>query len=120
MKYGYLILAFVCNASANALIKLSAAYSLGQSGSVVANTLTNPYLIVGMVVFFANFIFFFLALKKLPLSVGYPVMIGMSFVLINLFAYFYIGEAISIPQGVGYILILAGLTCVLAYHKNHD
>ena len=74
MDYLYLILAFTLNAVANILLKI---------GSEFGVKITNYYLFAGIALFAINIIFYFLALKNLALSTAYPIMIVMSFLIIN-------------------------------------
>lgn len=109
MAYIYLVLAFTLNATANILLK---------SGSEVGLKFTNYYLVGGIALFAINIIFYFLALKNLALSTAYPIMIVMSFLIINAYAYFGFSEKINIFQILGYILIILGLITVIKFNEN--
>ncbi len=109
MDYLYLILAFTLNAVANILLKI---------GSEFGVKITNYYLFAGIALFAINIIFYFLALKNLALSTAYPIMIVMSFLIINSYAYFGFHEKISLFQIIGYILIITGLILVIKFNEN--
>lgn len=112
----YLILAFVLNGIANICLKVSAFQGLDFSSF-------NPWFIlsknilffVGLILFASNVIFYFLALRNMPISIAYPIMVAMSFLIINLYALMVIGESINIGQIVGYVLLIAGVSIVLFF-----
>jgi len=88
-------------------------------GLNVIELIIHNYLIIwSMVLFVASFVFYFLALRMIPLSIAYPVAIITSFLIINAFAYFYLGESINSWQLVGYILIIMGIILVFYYAEG--
>lgn len=113
MPYFLLFCAFVLNSTANLLLKLGsqkgfdfADFSLGVLIS------HNWQFVVGCVLFVANVPFYFLSLKFLPLAVAYPVMVIMSFILVNILAYIFLKETINFSQYIGYGLLIIGLLMV--------
>lgn len=105
MAYLWLTLAFGLNALANVLLKLGATKGLA---------LGNWQLLTGLFFFAINVVFYFLALRALPLSVAYPIMVAMSFLLINGYAFMTLGEPVTPLQMVGYVLIIGGLVLVVS------
>lgn len=115
MAYAYLIAAFVLNAVANIFLKLGSARGLNFDNlSPLALIGSNWQFLLGLVVFASNVIFYFLALRSLPLSVAYPIMVAMSFIIINGYALVFLGETVTLLQILGYGLIIAGLILVVA------
>src|SRR5688500_8843373 len=108
MAYLYLFAAFLLNGLANVLLKLGSVRGLTTEGSLPTLIATNWQFLLGLFLFAANVIFYFLALRALPLSVAYPVMVAMSFLIINGFAYFGLREVITPLQLAGYALIIVG------------
>lgn len=110
----YLSLAFVLNALANVLLKIGAreGIELG-SYSPVTFVASNWQLTLGVMIFSANVLFYFLALRELPLSIAYPTMVVMSFIIVNGYALYGLGETITPLQIAGYIAIIAGLALVV-------
>jgi len=104
MPFFYLAIAFTLNATANVLLKMGAKGNIAIAG-------------VGVFLFAINVVFYFLALKSIPITTAYPVMTIMSFLLINLFAYFYLSESINLWQILGYFLIVSGLIFVCYFAK---
>lgn len=103
----YLFLAFTLNALANVLLKVGA-----LNASIFFKS---PAALLGVFLFAMNLFFYFLALKTVPLSTAYPIMVIMSFLIINGFAFFYFHESIHAVQIVGYGLIVVGLLLVFRF-----
>ncbi len=114
MAYLYLALAFTLNSIANILLKLGAERVLSFSGGLFAIIQANWQVLLGLTIFATNIIFYFLALRALPLSVAYPVMVVMGFLIVNSYALIMLHEPITVGQYIGYVLIIVGLTLVVA------
>lgn len=119
MAYLALILAFVANAVANVLLKVGAdrGLSLDFSQGLGKLLLANAYLIGGVALFAVNVVFYVIALRSLPLTLAYPVMVGMSFLIASSLAVFYLHESLGWPHLLGYLLILLGATLIV-FHGN--
>jgi multidrug transporter EmrE-like cation transporter len=118
MNFAYLIIAFVLNASANILLKLGA--SRGFSFSSVFQdpwNAANFYVAFAVLAFAGNLVAYLMALKGVPLSVGYPIMIGMTFFLTT-GAAIVMGERLTILHIVGLFLILLGVVVVVRATVN--
>lgn len=113
MAYVFLALAFTLNALANILLKVGALRGLSLSGSPLELVSANSQLIAGLVLFASNVLFYFLALRTLPISLAYPVMVVMSFILINAYALLVLDETLAPLQLAGYVLMIAGLMLVV-------
>ncbi len=115
MAYIYLALVVVCNAWANIAVKRGA-----QAGFRVRNThwyeivTKNLSIVGGLALFALNFAFYYLALRSLPLSLSYPVMVAGGFIIVNLYASQRLHEKITTMQFVGYGMIVLGIVLVLA------
>lgn len=115
-----LLLAFalIFNASANIILKIGSAKGIFyQSYNPLILIQKNILFLSGLTLFAINLVFYFLALKKMSLSLAYPFMTMSSFIIINLFAYFYLKEHINFFQFLGYLLIILGLITVF-YFKS--
>lgn len=118
MNYIYIILAFTFNAVANILLKAGAKNGFNLVSLNPFNILYfNWKFILGFLFFSINAIFYFLALRNMPISIAYPIMVVMSFVIINSYAFLFFGESITSLQIVGYILIVIGLVLVMTSFK---
>ena len=67
--------------------------------------------------FATNVVFYFLALRSLPLSLAYPVMVAGSFLLVNGYASLVLHERVGPAQLAGYALIVFGAALVLYRQK---
>jgi multidrug transporter EmrE-like cation transporter len=120
MRYlAALVLALLLNASANLMMKFGVK-RLDHSGldmqhglsSVWNAVLQNWVLILGLFCFATNVVFYTYALKKIPISLAYPIMVGAGFAIIAVVAWRYLGETLSVGQWAGVALILAGIVLV--------
>lgn len=116
MSILFFILAFIANGSANVLLKLAAVHGVPLD-SLVRGTVTvgHLYAAAAAFLFAINLVFYLLALKHIPLSVGYPVMVGMTFVVVSVSSIFIFRESITSAQVVGYILIACGMMLILRF-----
>ena len=119
MSYIYLVLAFILNSLANILLKIGASKGLVFHGVSLATITSNLNFIVGLFFFALNALFYFLALKTIPISVGYPIMVGMSLLLINSYALTALKETISPMQMLGYVLFITGMTMIFYFSKGN-
>jgi multidrug transporter EmrE-like cation transporter len=121
MRYvAALVLALLLNACANLMIKFGA-NRLGQ-GDIFKNQhgiaalwsalVSNWVLALGLVCFATNVLFYTYALKKIPISLAYPIMVCSGFTIIAVVAWKYLGENLSPAQWVGIGFILLGLVLV--------
>ncbi len=112
MAYALLTLAFICNASANLLLKLAATRGFSFGAALRGQWTQAEYIALAAAVFFGlNLVSYLAALQRIPLSVGYPIMIGMTFV-ITTGAAFFLGEKLTYIHIVGLTFILLGLIIV--------
>lgn len=118
MAYAFLTAAFVLNAAANILLKVAASrgFSFGEllRGNVTAS---HGIATLAALLFAANLGAYLVALSRIPLSVGYPIMIGMTFVIVTGHA-LVMGERITLLGSVGLAAIFGGITLVL-YATSH-
>ncbi|CAN92295.1 putative Conserved membrane protein [Sorangium cellulosum So ce56] len=117
--YLFLIIALVFNATANILMKLASRRVPSMEGlSLVEKALalvTNYHLVLGLVLFASNILFYVLALKRINLSIAYPIMSSGGFLLISVFSVYFLHETLTGLQIGGIVLIAAGIA-LLAYN----
>ncbi|MBU2103724.1 hypothetical protein KKD81_02870 [Patescibacteria group bacterium] len=111
--YIALAAAFVLNAIANILLKIGSERGILLQGPVGTLLAHNWAFLVGVGLFAANVLFYFLALRSLPLSTAYPVMVAMSFIIINSYAFLVFREPLTVLQAFGYVCIVVGLALVV-------
>ena len=118
MQYVFLCIAFILNATANILLKTGALKGLTYQGLSFSQILSqNAIAIIGLFFFALNAVFYFMALRSVPISVAYPVMVVMSLLLINGYAIFALKEQVTTVQLIGYALIIAGIVLVFLFKK---
>jgi multidrug transporter EmrE-like cation transporter len=111
--YFLLGIALVLNAAANLLMKLAALRSAPAApGSglpgVVQVYLTVPF-VAGLACFGLNVLAYTQALKRLPISIAYPTMVSLGYLIILVVSWFVFQERLTLPRYLGAGLMLAGL-----------
>ncbi len=115
----FLIFAFLLNAGANILLKVGARDGVVFHGlSISQIAYHNWAVLLGVFMFALNAVCYFLALRTIPISTAYPIMVAMSFIIINAFAYQIFKENITVWQLAGYLLVVLGLYLVVHMAKN--
>ena len=115
MPYVLLTVAVAVNALANVLLKMAAAkgVSLSFDAGVIALVTRNGLVLAALAAFALNVGFYFLALRALPLSVAYPIMVAGTVLLVNGSSVLLLHEGVHPAQMAGYLLIVAGVALVL-------
>ncbi len=116
-----LVLALGLNAAANLMMKVgsgrfNAAGLNTDPGlrSLTAALTANWVLVLGLLCFAINVVFYAYALRApfLPVSMAYPIMVGGGFAIIALVAWWFLGERMSAVQWAGVAMILIGVFLV--------
>ena len=119
LGYVFLVTALVFNATANILMKLGARRLDGLEGLSPVDKIwalaTNPFLVIGIVLFASNVLFYIVALKRINLSVAYPIMASGGVLVIAAFSVFYLRETLHLFQMVGVGCIAVGIFLVAYY-----
>lgn len=119
MAFLFLTIAFTLNAIANILLKIAAKNGISIRGFTPLEFITHHALLsLGLFLFAVNVIFYILALRTMPISTAYPIMIAMSFLIIHGYAYFLLRESIQGWQILGYFLIVLGLLLVILFTRS--
>lgn len=115
----YLAAALLLNALANVLIKYSMSHAVaplfrvqGTFLAPIASFLSWSY-ILGLVCFASNLICYSLALRSLKLSLAYPLMVSVGYLVILAIQWSLFGERLTLLQYAGVGLILAGIWFVV-------
>jgi len=112
----YLILgcAIVCNAVANILIKVGM-MKVSKATDMIAmikGAMFSPAIIAGISFFVFALGGYSYILSKLNLSVAYPIMTSVGYMIVVLASWLFLHETITFIQIVGFCLILSGVWCV--------
>lgn len=114
----FLLIALLCNAGANILIKYSATrrsteVAVGEGIWARVSPWLDPYLLAGMALFGLNLMAYSVALRTFRISVAYPVMITGGYCLILLAGWFIFRERLTVVQYSGIGVVLTGMWMIL-------
>ncbi|MDM7913776.1 MAG: SMR family transporter [Candidatus Eisenbacteria bacterium] len=111
--------ALLLNAFANVLIKYSMTRGVRPLVSLQGTTLAplsgflTPTYLLAILCFAANLACYSIALKSLKISLAYPLMVSLGYLVILAFGWTLFGERLGAVQYVGIGLILLGLWLVV-------
>lgn len=105
-----LSIAVFLNAAANILIKagtpgfgpefdFATLWKMGQ----------NPYILAGIASFGAALAFYALALTRIELSIGYPIMVSLGILIVFFWSVFFFEERSDWSKIIGTVLVLVGV-----------
>lgn len=109
--YVLLTIALLLNAAANLLMKyaaLRAPAAAGGMAGLLQTYLAWPFL-AGLACFGLNVLVYTQALKRLPISTAYPLMVSLGYLVILLVSFFLFQERLTVPKYLGAALMLTGL-----------
>ena len=120
-----LLIALILNASANLLMKagmkpIHEAGGVLRDGmlSAIKTVITSGTLVLGLVFFGVNAVFYMYALqsKALKISIAYPIMVGGGYALIALVARYhpFFAETLTWSQKLGVALVFVGIVLIAA------
>lgn len=98
-------------ATGQVLFKLASDRTGGADLAGLAGLLTNPFLILALVIYGLGTIIWIYLLKSVPLSFAYPFM-ALTFCLVPLLAWYFLGEPLTWRKGFGTMLVMAGLVVI--------
>ena len=110
-NYLILLLAIICNACANVLIKLGM-IDFKMPGSIVGlikRVALNPAIVGGIFLFVVALGAYAYILSKLNLSIAYPIMTSLGYMIVILISWLFLKETITALQVVGFTLIILGV-----------
>ena len=112
--YFVLSLAITLNAIANILMKVAMLRQEKNTDIIklITQSLSNPILFLGMLSFAMALVAYCYVLAKLNLSIAYPLMTSLGFLIVILASWLFLGETITKIQIAGFIAIIAGVWMV--------
>jgi drug/metabolite transporter (DMT)-like permease len=116
---GILLIAIALGAVGQLLLK-SGVNALGEDVSpiyVLKSFIKSPSIMGGFVCYGISSLFYLVSLSKLDLSYAYP-MIALSYVIVAILSYKYLGEGLPTLRIVGIFVIIAGVTMVAFSHEE--
>jgi len=112
--YIVLGLAIIFNAIANILMKIGMlrVYSSANIFHMVSKSVAHPVIPLGIISFIFALICYLFVLSKLNLSVAYPIMTSMGFLVVIVASWAFLKESITTIQIVGFAFIILGVWIV--------
>jgi multidrug transporter EmrE-like cation transporter len=112
--YLVLSLAIILNALANILMKVAMLKQEKTTDiiTMVNQSLTNPVLFLGIISFGLALVAYCFVLAKINLSIAYPLMTSLGFLIVILASWLFLDETITKIQIVGFTCIIAGVWMV--------
>ena len=116
----YLILFFAIflNASANILLKVgmnrSGSLNFTNISEILTKVVFNPIIIGGILCFVLALGAYTYVLSKINLSIAYPIMTSLGYMIVIFASWLFLKETITGVQVVGFCLIIGGVWLVAA------
>ena len=109
--YAMLGLAIIFNALANVLMKMGMMRVDNNTNifSMASKSFAQPAIPLGIVSFILALICYLYVLSKLNLSIAYPIMTSMGFLVVILASWVFLKESITTIQIVGFVFIIMGV-----------
>ena len=92
-------------------------YGMTQIGSldfssgifpVFVHIFSNVYVILGVLLFVSSSVGWLVALSKMPLSLGYPIL-SIGYVIVSVLSWIFFGESLSFLRIIGLAVIVGGV-----------
>lgn len=112
--YVVLSLAITLNALANILMKV-AMLRQGKNSDIITlirQSVSNPVLALGLLSFGLALVAYCYVLAKINLSIAYPLMTSLGFLIVIAASWLFLDERITPLQIVGFIFIISGVWMV--------
>ena len=74
--------------------------------------ITDPWILITYILVFISSLIYMFVLEKYPISLVYPVSIGMTVLLVNLGGIFFLSEVFSFKKFIAILLITSGLILI--------
>lgn len=98
-------------AAGQVLFKLTSARAGAADANGLMRLVADPYLLAALAIYGFGTIVWIYVLKSVPLTVAYPFM-ALTFCIVPLLAWMFLGETVGLRYGLGTALIVAGLLVV--------
>lgn len=107
-----IILAALLNSTAQASIKMASKsniFSTRFTFETLATLITNPYVLISIILYFGSFLLSFKIFEMAKLNVVVPVYTGCVFVFVGILSFCIFHESISLSNIIGFIMIISGI-----------
>jgi multidrug transporter EmrE-like cation transporter len=113
MNWIILGIAISLNALANILIKVGVMDKGGKfTIEMVTKVITSPTIVGGIVSFVFALVAYGYVLTRMNLSIAYPLMTSIGFIIVTLTSWLFLKESITPVQTIGLLFILSGVWMV--------
>ncbi len=110
-----LVFALLANAAANIMIKAGMngrPLDPGRPGELLTAIVTNKLVAGGVILFALNVVCYAYVLSRVPLSLAYPIMTSVGFLIVVGASALLFGESLGALQIGGMVLIIVGVAMV--------
>ena len=119
MVYLILAIAIILNAFANILIKIGmnkiGVFESFNAFHLILAMFKSVYVLIGIISFAFALVSYSYVLNKINLSIAYPLMTSIGFILVVSFSIFFLSEKLVPLQILGLFLILTGVWLVASF-----
>lgn len=110
------VTAVLINASAQLLLKagatkLSVVLADGNLGSIAIKAITQPFIVIALVLYVLSVAIWIFVLAKVPVSVAYPLL-SIGYIANAIAAYYLFGESLNALKICGIFVIILGVILV--------
>ena len=102
----FLVISTFCNAIGSVLVKVA---SMGNYNTKLGIYISWPFMIA-VFLFGTNLLFYAQAIKEIPLYIAYPIVVGITIIIITFFSSYFYQSKIQIHEISAVVLILIGIT----------
>jgi multidrug transporter EmrE-like cation transporter len=105
--WGNLLVAIVLLNGGNLLLD-----SVAKDAGTALELLLSPVFILAIASLGCAFLFYVRSLARLPLAVAYPVMVGLSMIVVAVANYWWLGAPLEAPQLLGILILFLGIVLI--------
>ena len=94
------------------LFKIGSKTISGDSvGNLIISFISNPFLIMGIILYAITIIIWIYVLTLLPLSIAYPIT-ALAYIIVPIISMIFLKEKISLQAFIGSIMIIFGIAII--------
>lgn len=109
-----LAIAVLTGALGNVLLKIGTRAL--PSSFDIAKMISNPLLIIGILVMIGSFPFYTLTLQRMSLGIAVPLLSSLTFLVVLVVSYFWLKEPLTLTNFFGILVLIVGIA--LLAHKG--
>jgi multidrug transporter EmrE-like cation transporter len=86
--------------------------SVAKDAGIALELFLSPVFILAIASLGCAFLFYVRSLARLPLAVAYPVMVGLSMIIVAVANYWWLGAPLEAPQLLGILILFLGIVLI--------